>query len=80
MILVDQTAVPLATPRAVSDLGGTLNESQWILTANILPLAAFMSSEDVSATSSDCGGRSWWAPPSSAWRRRWPRRRNRCRG
>lgn len=42
MILVDQTAVPLATPRAVNDLGGSIDESQWILTANILPLAAFM--------------------------------------
>ena len=42
MILVDQTAVPLATPHVIEDLGGQLNESQWILTANILPLAAFM--------------------------------------
>ena len=42
MILVDQTAVPLATPRAVDDIGGSLDESQWLLTANILPLAAFM--------------------------------------
>ncbi len=42
MILVDQTAVPLATPRAVNDLGGSLDESQWLLTANILPLAALM--------------------------------------
>jgi EmrB/QacA subfamily drug resistance transporter len=42
MVLVDQTAVPLAIPRAVDDLGGTLDESQWIMTANILPLAAFM--------------------------------------
>jgi EmrB/QacA subfamily drug resistance transporter len=42
MILVDQTAVPLAVPRAVNDLGGSLDESQWIMTANILPLAAFM--------------------------------------
>ena len=42
MILVDQTAVPLATPDAIRDLGGTLGESQWLLTANILPLAAFM--------------------------------------
>jgi MFS family permease len=42
MILVDQTAVPLAIPAAVDDLGGTIDESQWILTANILPLAAFM--------------------------------------
>jgi EmrB/QacA subfamily drug resistance transporter len=42
MILVDQTAVPLATPDAIKDLGGSLSESQWLLTANILPLAAFM--------------------------------------
>jgi MFS family permease len=42
MVLVDQTAVPLAIPRAVDDLGGSLDESQWIMTANILPLAAFM--------------------------------------
>jgi EmrB/QacA subfamily drug resistance transporter len=42
MILVDQTAVPLATPRAVNDIGGSIDESQWLLTANILPLAAFM--------------------------------------
>ena len=42
MILIDQTAVPLATPDAVSDLGAALAEGQWILTANILPLAALM--------------------------------------
>lgn len=42
MILVDQTAVPLATSHAVSELGGSLDEGQWILTANILPLAALM--------------------------------------
>jgi len=42
MILVDQTAVPLATPHVIEDLGGQLNESQWLLTANILPLAGFM--------------------------------------
>lgn len=42
MILVDQTAVPLAIPRATRAIGGTLDESQWIMTANILPLAAFM--------------------------------------
>jgi EmrB/QacA subfamily drug resistance transporter len=42
MILVDQTAVPLATPDAIRDLGGSLSESQWLLTANILPLASFM--------------------------------------
>ena len=42
MILVDQTAVPLATPEVISDLGGATAEGQWILTANILPLAALM--------------------------------------
>lgn len=42
MILVDQTAVPLATPDAIQDLGGGIDEGQWLLTANILPLAAFM--------------------------------------
>jgi EmrB/QacA subfamily drug resistance transporter len=42
MILVDQTAVPLATPDAIHDLNGSLSDSQWLLTANILPLAAFM--------------------------------------
>jgi EmrB/QacA subfamily drug resistance transporter len=42
MILVDQTAVPLATPHAVEDLGAQIDEGQWILTANILPLAALM--------------------------------------
>lgn len=41
MILVDQTAVPLAVPEAVRDLGGTLDVSSWLLTANVLPLAAF---------------------------------------
>ena len=42
MILVDQTAVPLATPDVVEGLGADLDVGQWILTANILPLAAFM--------------------------------------
>ncbi|MGH2925273.1 MAG: MFS transporter, partial [Solirubrobacterales bacterium] len=42
MILVDQTAVPLATPDVINGLGGRIDEAQWILTANILPLAAFM--------------------------------------
>jgi EmrB/QacA subfamily drug resistance transporter len=42
MILVDQTAVPLATPDVLGDLGGATAEGQWILTANILPLAALM--------------------------------------
>jgi MFS family permease len=42
MILVDQTAVPLATPDVVHDLAAPLDLSQWLLTANILPLAALM--------------------------------------
>lgn len=42
MILVDQTSVPLAVPHAIEDLDGTTTTSQWILTANMLPLAAFM--------------------------------------
>jgi EmrB/QacA subfamily drug resistance transporter len=42
MILVDQTAVPLASPDVVQGLGGDIADGQWILTANILPLAAFM--------------------------------------
>src|SRR5690348_5347415 len=42
MILVDQTAVPLATPHVVEDLGGQIDQAPWVLTANILPLAAFM--------------------------------------
>ena len=42
MILVDQTAVPLATPHVIADVGGNVAEAQWVLTANVLPLAAFM--------------------------------------
>jgi EmrB/QacA subfamily drug resistance transporter len=42
MILVDQTAVPLATADVLADLRGAVGEGQWILTANILPLAALM--------------------------------------
>ena len=42
MILVDQTAVPLASPDALQDLGATASQGQWLMTANILPLAALM--------------------------------------
>ena len=42
VILVDQTAVPLASPDVVQGLGAKVSDGQWILTANILPLAAFM--------------------------------------
>ena len=45
MILVDQTAVPLATPHVVEDLGGQIDQGPWVLTANILPLAAFMGAD-----------------------------------
>ena len=42
MILVDQTAVPLATPDVVRAFSAPLDVAQWLLTANILPLAALM--------------------------------------
>jgi EmrB/QacA subfamily drug resistance transporter len=42
MILVDQTAVPLAAPHAILDLHADISKSQWLMTANILPLAALM--------------------------------------
>ncbi|HEX3240781.1 MAG TPA: DHA2 family efflux MFS transporter permease subunit [Solirubrobacterales bacterium] len=42
MILVDQTAVPLASPDAIQALGGGVSEGQWLMTANIIPLAALM--------------------------------------
>jgi EmrB/QacA subfamily drug resistance transporter len=42
MILVDQTSVPLAAPHAILDLHASVSDAQWLLTANILPLAALM--------------------------------------
>jgi EmrB/QacA subfamily drug resistance transporter len=42
MILVDQTAVPLAAPHAIIGLHAEISQSQWLMTANILPLAALM--------------------------------------
>jgi EmrB/QacA subfamily drug resistance transporter len=42
MILVDQTAVPLAAPHAIIGLHAQISQSQWLMTANILPLAALM--------------------------------------
>lgn len=42
VILVDQTAVPLATPDIVNEFHADSGWGQWILTANLLPLAAFM--------------------------------------
>jgi hypothetical protein len=31
LILVDQTAVPLATPHIIKDLGGSVSDRQWVL-------------------------------------------------
>ena len=42
MILVDQTAVPIAAPEVIAGLNGSLGAGQWIQTANVLPLAALM--------------------------------------
>lgn len=42
VILVDQTAVPMAIAEIMDDLNGPLAIGQWVLTANILPLAAFL--------------------------------------
>jgi EmrB/QacA subfamily drug resistance transporter len=42
MILVDQTSVPLAAPHAIEGLHASISQSQWLMTANILPLAALM--------------------------------------
>src|ERR1700750_1135603 len=42
MILVDQTAGPLAAPHAISGLHAEISQSRCLLTANILPLAALM--------------------------------------
>lgn len=42
MILIDQTAVPLAIPSLILGLGGKISEAPWIMTANIIPLAALM--------------------------------------
>lgn len=42
MILVDQTAVPMAIAEIMNDLNGPLAIGHWVLTANILPLAVFL--------------------------------------
>jgi hypothetical protein len=42
MILVHQTAAPLAISRTIAALNGSLSISQWVLAANVLPLAAFI--------------------------------------
>src|SRR4029077_12652687 len=42
LILVGRTAVPRAAPHAILDLHAGISKSQWLMTANILPLAALM--------------------------------------
>lgn len=42
MILVDQTAVPLALPNIMRDFGVGSQQVQWVLTASLLPLAGFL--------------------------------------
>lgn len=42
MILVDQTAVPLALPDIARDLGVSALLVQWVLTASLLPLAGLL--------------------------------------
>ena len=42
MILVDQTAVPLALPDIASDFGISSALVQWVLTASLLPLAGLL--------------------------------------
>ena len=73
MILVDQTAVPLATADAIADLGGAVAEGQWILTANILPLAALMVLGGRLGDLLGLRRRGWH--PAPVWRVIW-----RCRG
>jgi MFS family permease len=42
MILVDQTSIPLAVPDIVQGLQSDADVAQWVLTANVLLLAALM--------------------------------------
>lgn len=42
MVLVDQTAVPLALPSVMQDLGVGTQKAQWVVNASLLPLAAFL--------------------------------------
>ena len=42
MILVDQTAVPLALPDVIHGLGVSATEAQWVMTASLLPLAGLL--------------------------------------
>lgn len=42
MILVDQTAVPLALPAIMEQFGIGTVTAQWVLNASLLPLAGFL--------------------------------------
>ena len=42
MILVDQTAVPLALPNIMKDFGAGSQEVQWVLNGSLLPLAGLL--------------------------------------
>ena len=42
MILVDQTAVPLALPAIMKDFGVQSQAVQWVLNASLLPLAGLL--------------------------------------
>jgi hypothetical protein len=66
MILVDQTAVPIATPEVIAGLDGSLSEGQWVLTANVLPLAALLVSAAGLAT---CSAYAACSSPARSWSR-----------
>lgn len=42
MILVDQTAVPLALPNIMQDFTVGSQQAQWVLNASLLPLAGLV--------------------------------------
>ena len=50
MVLVDQTAVPLALPAIIRQFGVGDVEVQWVLNASLLPLAALLVSAAGSGT------------------------------
>lgn len=72
MILVDHTAVPLATPEVIRGLNGSVADGQWVLTANILPLAALMVFGGRLGDLLGCAGCSSPVHACSRSRRRWP--------
>jgi MFS family permease len=42
MILVDQTAVPLALPNIIQDFHVGTQQVQWVMNASLLPLAGLL--------------------------------------